>query len=492
MSFLQTLTTFATPQQQTSKYVKVLHRPSGFNEAVQSMQYAVRGQLVLRAQELSRQLEAGSKLPFSSVIYCNIGNPQSVGQPPITFIRQCVAAVTCPSLLDTSALPSDVVSRAREFLRDSHGVGAYSESKGVYSIRKRIAEAIARRDGYPSNPDTVYLSNGASEAVKALLQITIRNSQDGVMTPIPQYPLYSASLTALSGRQVGYYLDEQNDWSLNIDELQRSLHKARKEGTQVRSIVVINPGNPTGQVLSRENMEDIVRFCERENLVLMADEVYQKNIYTKEKPFISFKKVVRDLNSPVELASFHSISKGVMGECGLRGGYVELVNTERDVEELLYKVMSVSLCSNLIGQFAIDLMMTPPKEGEPSYELYKRETDGIFNDLKNKAVMLCDALNTLEGVSCNKSEGAMYLFPRITLPEKTTVEAKKRGYACADVLYCMELLNATGICVVPGSGFGQKEGTLHFRTTFLPPKEAIDDVMKRLRKFHERFLLSYS
>nr|AIT69944.1 alanine transaminase [Gracilaria vermiculophylla] len=482
----------ATSAQQAPEYAKVLRTETGLNKALQDMQYAVRGELVLRAHKLSHRLENGEKLPFSEVTYCNIGNPQSVGQNPVSFLRQSIAAVAYPSLLESEHFSSDIIKRAETFLERCKSVGAYSESKGVDFVRKRVAKAIEERDGYASDPDLIFLSNGASDAVKSILQITIRHSEDGVLIPIPQYPLYSATLTALSGRQVGYYLDEEHGWALSIDELKKSLNEARKQGTQVRAIVVINPGNPTGQVLSEENMKDIISFCEAENLVLMADEVYQNNVYVENKPFVSFKKVVCDMQSSVELASFHSISKGVIGECGLRGGYVELYNTEHEMNELLNKVCSISLCSNLIGQYAVDLMMTPPKEDEESFALYKKETDGIYNDLRIKAQKLCEGLNSLEGVTCNDSEGAMYLFPQIRIPRKAIEEAKNRGYTCADVLYCMELLEETGICVVPGSGFGQREGTYHFRTTFLPTREKIDHVVEGIRTFHDRFLRRYS
>ena len=243
-------------------------------------------------------------------------------------------------------------------------------------------------------------------------------------------------------------------------------------------------------MLSRSNLEDIVRFCERERLVILADEVYQSNVYG-DKPFVSFKKVVAELESPVELASFHSISKGLMGECGIRGGYMETMNMQPDVEALVYKAISVSLCSNVMGQVAVDLMMNPPLEGDESFELYEHEAMNVYNGLKRKAQMLADALNTLEGVTCNPSEGAMYLLPQIRLPEKAVREAERQGLGCVDQMYCLEMLEATGICVVPGSGFGQKDGTLHFRMTFLPPEEEIAKSVERIRTFHNDFLRKY-
>lgn len=484
-------TSFAAPPAASRK---VLSEGAGVNRSMAAIEYAVRGELVLRAEALAKQLPSVD-LPFDKIVYCNIGNPQSVGQSPITFVRQVLAGVTCPALVqpEQGVFPGDVVKRVRDVLAASHGIGAYSESPGIGLVRDRVAKALQVRDeGVPANSENIFLTNGASEAVKTLLSMLVRDRNDGVLIPIPQYPLYSAAMTAFGGEQVGYYLDEENGWSLNMVELEDRLADARAKGVTVRAIVIINPGNPTGQVLSRRNMDDVVAFCEREKLVILADEVYQKNVYIPEKPFISFKRVVHEMGADIELASFHSVSKGVMGECGLRGGYMEIVNMDSYVQELIYKVLSVSLCSNIIGQVAIDLMMTPPQPGDPSYELYDKEVTEIYGALRRKAIAMSDGLNTFEGVTCNRSEGAMYLFPKITIPPAAVKEAAVRGMASADVLYCIEMLDATGICVVPGSGFLQKDGTYHFRTTFLPPEDEIKNVITKMRRFHEQFMAKYS
>lgn len=128
---------------------------------------------------------------------------------------------------------------------------------------------------------------------------------------------------------VNYYLYEPNGWTLDVTELEASYKNAKDRGVNVKAITVINPGNPTGQVLSRKNIEDIITFAFENNVAILADEVYQENIYV-DKKFYSFKKVLREMPEPirstVELLSFHSVSKGVSGECGLRGGYFEFVN----------------------------------------------------------------------------------------------------------------------------------------------------------------------
>ena len=127
---------------------------------------------------------------------------------------------------------------------------------------------------------------------------------------------------------------------------------------------MINPGNPTGQLLTAADIEEIIHVAEEEGLLLLADEVYQENVYDDSQEFVSFKKVVADIGSPVEVASFHSVSKGFQGECGMRGGYMELHNFAEEAIEAVYKCVSVGLCSNLPGQVCVDLMVNPPQPGE--------------------------------------------------------------------------------------------------------------------------------
>lgn len=256
--------------------------------------------------------------------------------------------------------------------------------------------------------------------------------------------------------------------------------------------MIINPGNPTGASLSEEDIRNVIDFASQERLVIMADEVYQTNVFIGE--FISFKRVLRQLQKEfpgkydgVELASLHSVSKGMVGECGHRGGYFELVNFDEHVQAEIYKFVSIMLCAPVIGQCLVELMVNPPKPGEPSYELYHKEYTAIYDGMKERATALHKAFEQMEGVECGAPQGSMYLFPTINLPEKAAEAAAAEGRT-ADEFYCMRLLEATGICVVPGSGFGQKEGSLHFRTTFLAPgTEWIGSMVK----FHKEFVDKY-
>lgn len=312
------------------------------------------------------------------------------------------------------------------------------------------------------------------------------------MIPIPQYPLYTATLSLLNATCVPYHLDEAKNWGTDLDTIRSSYEKAKADGIDVRCIVIINPGNPTGASLAEEDVRAVIDFASKEKLVLMADEVYQTNVFVGK--FHSFKRVLRQMQkeSPgkyddVELASLHSVSKGMVGECGHRGGYFELVGFDPEVEANIYKFVSIMLCAPVVGQCLVELMVNPPKQGEPSYELYRSEYDGIFDGLRQRAGALHAAFGQMEGVECAEPQGSMYLFPTIKLPAGAAEAAKKEGRS-ADEFYCMELLKATGICVVPGSGFGQKDGSLHFRTTFLAPGT---EWTGSIVKFHKEFVDKY-
>jgi aspartate/methionine/tyrosine aminotransferase len=441
-----------------------------------------------------------SRLPFKSIVQCNVGNPHLLLQRPITFFRQVLALLEMPWLLEgsstqiLSAFPSDVVDRAKTIHSRIGPLTAYSHSKGFLYIRQRIAEYIAARDGYPTDPEHIFMSSGASPAIANVLQLLISKPNIGILISRPQYPLYSATITVLNGQTVYYDLDEDHNWSLSCENILSSLRKARKLGIDVRALSVINPGNPTGSVLSEENLKDVIKLCKVQSLVLLADEVYQANVYYPEtKPFISARKVLKNMGEEyqnLELFSFHSVSKGITGECGRRGGYVECTGISNAVLKELYKLFSIGLCSSTLGQVMFDMMLFPPQPGDPSFDLYAQESNGIYESLKRRSILMTETLQKLEGVSCQTPEGSMYVFPRYNFPDKFIEEAK-RDQLAPDLCYALKLLQATGICAVQGSGFGQKEGTYHLRFTFLPPEETFEHFLALLREFHEKFMDSY-
>nr|XP_020447115.1 alanine aminotransferase 2-like isoform X2 [Monopterus albus] len=470
------------------------------NPTVKNVEYAVRGPIVARAVELERELSEGMKKPFVEVIKANIGDAHAMGQQPITFFRQVLALCSYPELLNDSAFPEDAKSRAYYILQSCGGnsMGSYSPSQGIDSVREDVAHYIERRDGgVPCDPDNIYLTTGASDGIMTMLKLLVCGegaNRTGVMISIPQYPLYSATLAELGAVQINYYLNEDKCWSLDISELQRALDEARHY-CNPRALCIINPGNPTGQVQSRQCIEDVIQFAEKERLFLLADEVYQDNVYADGCQFHSFKKVLYEMgpeySNTVELASFHSTSKCYMGECGFRGGYMEIINMDDDVKAQLTKLVSVRLCAPVPGQALMDLVVNPPQPGEPSYNSFIKERTATLSALAEKAKLTEEILNTVQGIHCNPVQGAMYSFPRITIPEKAIKEATDNGQL-PDMFYCMKMLEETGICLVPGSGFGQKDGTYHFRMTILPPIDKLRILLSKVKEFHQKFTWQYS
>ncbi len=454
-----------------------------YNRNLIDLEYAVRGPLAKRAEELAQQ--------GRDIIPCNLGNPQAIGQKPITFYRQVLSLMEYPDSIATERSRGDFISKdvldyAEEFLSCGKGLGAYTDSKGPFFIREAIARFIDERDdvtnsgGVTSDPESIFLTDGASAGARNIIELLIANSNDGIMIPIPQYPLYSATIKRCSGVQVNYFPDEDNDWALNRDILDESITEARKNGVNVKAIVVINPGNPTGAILDGESINDVIKFAEENDLAIIADEVYQDNLYGAE--FISFAKSVGEKN--ITLFSLHSASKGFHGECGHRGGYLEVRNppkitgSDAHLIDILVKQASVSLCSNTVGQALIYMVVNPPQKGDDSYALFEKEKSTVLNNQFKKATMIKEAFKEMDSVECFGRIGALYLFPRLNkLPDGKN-----------DFDYCMALLEKTGLSTVNGGGFGQKKGTQHMRIAFIPPTTMLQNVLPRWIEFHNQFI----
>lgn len=465
------------------------------NQNIIDMEYAVRGPIPQRAAELRKQ--------GRSTIACNIGNPQALGQKPITFYRQILSLLEHPDQIQRermlkalaqsqvdvfqswpkSAFLSDYVLDLAELMlsRMGTGMGAYTDSNGPIFVREAIARFINHRDGQNlANPDNIFMTNGASEGARFIIELLIGQKGDGIMIPIPQYPLYSATIKKCGGTQVNYYPDEDSGWTLNQEVLETSIQQAHKDGIRVKAIVVINPGNPTGAIIDEKSMRDVIEFAKKYNLLIIADEVYQENVYGGK--FVSFAHIVG--SEPVPLLSLHSTSKGFYGECGHRGGYLELRNppavagSNKNLRDLLLKQSSVSLCSNTIGQMLIYLMVSPPAAGTEPYAQFQQEKETVLKELYDKAMMIKAAFKQMHGMQCFGRVGAMYLFPRL---EKLPAQSN-------DYDYCLNLLETTGITTVNGTGFGQKPGTQHLRIAFLPPKSLLEQVLPEWIAFHNDYV----
>mmetsp|Transcript_3204 Transcript_3204/g.4309 ORF Transcript_3204/g.4309 Transcript_3204/m.4309 type:complete len:669 (-) Transcript_3204:60-2066(-) len=480
------------PKKKPEEYMHHWNK-STLNQGLLRMQYAVRGDVVMRADELAAE--------GKPIIYTNIGNPHSVGQQPITYFRQVLALCDLPAEcgvehpIAAQMFPADVLERAIELrnIIGPSGTGSYTNSQGLAGFRQHIAEYIAERDGHPAYPGDIYLINGASAGIEMVLNGLIAQDNDAIMVPIPQYPIYSALITRLGGRKIGYELDEDIGWAVSREELEKRLQGAKSRGLTVKGLAMINPGNPTGQVYRREDVEKISLFCADNGICLLSDEVYQRNVYAPGKEFFSAKKIAMETPGceNLELVSFHSTSKGLIGECGRRGGYLELHGIDPFVQSQLYKLASSGLCPGVAGQIMTSLMVKGPSEGGESYEKFVAEEQGIFQGLARRAKKLVDGLNAIDGIECQPADGAMYAFPKITIPPKA-IEVAQAKDQTPDTLYALSLLEETGICVVPASGFGQKKGRVGFRTTFLPPDDQLDKAVDMFARHHEMFCNKYS
>ncbi|GBF98865.1 hypothetical protein Rsub_11469 [Raphidocelis subcapitata] len=407
-----------------------------------------------------------------------VGNPHALGARPKTFTREVLALCAAPWLIDddpSAHFAPDARARAARLLGSfPGGVGAYSDSRGSAVVRGEVAGFVGARDGHAADPEAVFLTDGASPGVRMLLSALIRSPSDAILVPVPQYPLYSAAIQLLDGAMVPYPLDESHDWGLSTAALEGAVKAARGAGLTPRGLVIINPD---------------------EGLVLLADEVYQELAYRGDRPFLAARKVVLDAGPPLstglEVVSFHTASKGTSGECGLRGGYFELLNFHPATVDQLYKLASINLCPNSAGQIAVSCMVNPPAPGDPSFPKWDAERRDEFESLVRRAAMVAEGFGHLPGVRCNKTEGAMYCFPRLSLPRKAVAAARAAGRA-PDAFYCLRLLEASGIVTVPGCGFGQEEGTFHLRTTILPREADMAAFVAKFEAFHTAFMEEFA
>lgn len=469
------------------------------NQGHLDMEYAIRGSIPQEADMLRRK--------GKTIIFCNIGNPHQLGQEPLNLFRRVAALTDDKSLLGAKIIDADpeliaisdvAVSLARDILSKidkeqgsyNTGIGSYSQSKGYKFVREAVARYIDQRDdvtagkGVFSNPDNIFLTNGASKGIEHIIPMLIANPNDGVMCPMPAYPLYTALIVRSNGKIVPYFLHEENGWTLNRESLEDAYERATKKSITPKALILGNPHNPASSILTRDNLEVVIQFCLEHNLGIISDEVYQENTYGEE--FISAAKALG--NRPLPLYSLHSISKGPIGECGKRGGYIEIRNPQKiadinlTVAEILEKDASASLCSSTIGQILVYLMVQAATPGNQIYKLVKPEKDAILVSLKERANIIRGAFAEMQGVRCYGTTAAMYLFPNLgKLPTGDTNFSP-------DFSYCMALLRKTGLCTVNGAGFGQKRGTNHLRTTFLPPKKLLERVLPQWIEFHNDYV----
>jgi alanine-synthesizing transaminase len=328
------------------------------------------------------------------------------------------------------------------------GKNGYAPSPGIKEALDAI-RAEAERKGISSVQD-VFVTSGVSETVDICLSALL-NPGDNLLTPSPDYPLYSAVLAKLGLELNTYALNEDDGWQPDLIDV----HK--KIGPRTRGIVLINPNNPTGAVCSRRMLEAIAELARRNNLVIFADEIYDKLILDDE-PHISLASLAPD----VPIVTFGGLSKNYLAP-GWRIGWGVVSGDATAVKpyvEGIGRLLRSRLCANHPEQYAIKAALEGPQD-------HLQEVAGKLRSRRDLTMKWC---SSTQRVSCVAPKGAFYAFPRLDIPEDDNVFVK-------------ELLVQKHVLVVHGSGFGQKKGTKHFRIVFLPDERTLTTAYAAIADF---------
>ena len=389
--------------------------------------YEIRGPVLAEAKRLE---DEGHR-----ILKLNIGNPAPFG----------------------FEAPDDILVDVIQALPTAQG---YSDSKGIVSARRAIAQHYEVRDFPRVDIEDIYLGNGVSELIVMAMQGLLDNG-DEVLIPAPDYPLWTAAASLSGGTPVHYRCDEQAGWAPDLDDI------ASKITDRTKAIVVINPNNPTGAVYQTEVLAGIAELARKHQLIIMADEIYDKILYDDAK-HTSIAALAPDLFC----LTFNGLSKAYR-VAGFRAGWLALTGPKehaRNYIEGLEILANMRLCANVPAQHAIQVALG----GHQSInELIL--PGGRLLEQRDRAWEL---LNQIPGVSCTKPAGALYLFPRLD-PKVHLIRDDER--------FAFDLLSEEKLLVVHGTGFNWPTHD-HFRIVFLPRVEELEDAVGRL----ERFLSTYS
>ncbi|MCL4304382.1 aminotransferase class I/II-fold pyridoxal phosphate-dependent enzyme [bacterium] len=350
-----------------------------------------------------------------------------------------------PNLFDF-VTPPHIIEATLRAMRDNHN--GYAPSSGIREATESIRRQ-ADRNGIKNIRD-VFVTTGASEAIEVCFSALV-NAGEHVLTPTPGYPLYTAVLAKLEAKEIPYYLDEENSWQPDLEDI------AAKITPKTRAIVLINPNNPTGSVCERRTLEGILELARRHNLVIFADEIYDKLILDGGE-HIS----IASLDHEHPIVTFNGMSKAYVAP-GFRIGWGVVSGSSsvlNDYVEALNKLLRARLSANHPEQYAI----APALDGDQSH------LSEIKAKLSRRRDLTVKMLNDIPGISCVTPRGAFYAFPKLSIEQ-------------TDEDFVRELIKATGVVTVHGSGFGQRPGTKHFRVVFLPPEETLRKAFGHIAEF---------
>ena len=392
--------------------------------------YDIRGPVLERAREME---DEGQR-----IIKLNIGNPGVFGLEVPDEIQQ------------------DVV-------RNINKSGVYTDSKGLFEPRKAIMHYTQSKQIAGVTVDDIIIGNGVSELIVMAMQGLLNNG-DQVLVPAPDYPLWTAAATLAGGTARHYLCEEDNDWLPNLQDIESQIN------ANTRAIVVINPNNPTGALYPKETLLGIIDIARHHNLVIFADEIYDKVLYD-ENEHISMASLAED----VLFVTFNGLSKNYRA-CGYRAGWMIISGDKTYAQEYiegLNMLASMRLCSNVPGQLAIQTALG-------GYQ--------SIDDLVAAGGRLCkqrdlayEMLVAIPGVTCFKPKAAMYLFPKLD-PAIYPIED--------DQQFVLDLLEEEKVLLVQGSGFNWKTDD-HFRVVFLPNVDDLKVAINRIARFLKNYRMKF-
>ena len=347
----------------------------------------------------------------------------------------------------------------RDVVRNIPNSQGYSDSKGLFAARKAVMQYCQQINIRDVDVEDIYIGNGVSELVVLSMQALV-NDGDEVLVPCPDFPLWSAAVNLCGGTPVHYLCDEEDEWQPDLEDIRSKITP------NTRGIVVINPNNPTGAVYTPKMQQALINIAREHDLVVFADEIYDKILFDNEQ-YIPLASYADDLLC----MTFSGLSKSYR-VAGFRAGWMVVSGARErasDFIEGLNILASMRLCSNVPSQHAIQTALG----GHQSiFEL--TAPGGRLHEQRNLAWEL---LNKIDGVSCTKPKGALYLFPKLDT---------KRFNVRDDMQFVLDFLLAEKVLTVQGTGFHWPKPD-HFRVVFLPHVEQIRESIGRL----ERFLANY-
>ncbi|MDG1820524.1 MAG: pyridoxal phosphate-dependent aminotransferase [Methylophilaceae bacterium] len=392
--------------------------------------YDIRGPVLERARAME---EEGHR-----IIKLNIGNPGVFGLEVPDEIQQDV-------------------------IRNMTKSGVYTESKGLFEPRKAIMHYTQSKQIAGVTVDDIIIGNGVSELIVMAMQGLLNNG-DQVLVPAPDYPLWTAAATLAGGTARHYVCEEENGWLPNLQDMESKIN------ANTRAIVVINPNNPTGALYPKETLLGIIDIARQHDLVIFADEIYDKVLYDGNT-HISMASLADD----VLFVTFNGLSKNYRA-CGYRAGWMIVSGDKSHALEYiegLNMLASMRLCSNVPGQLAIQTALGGYQSIDdlvaPSGRLCKQR------DLAHEMLV------AIPGVTCYKPKAAMYLFPKLD-PEIYPIED--------DQQFVLDLLEEEKVLLVQGSGFNWKTSD-HFRVVFLPNVDDLTVAINRIAKFLKNYRMKF-